>query len=50
MKDWMLQLTIHQKIVFKINMPEKVIHLYGNAQVNYKEIQLNAERIDFFWS
>jgi hypothetical protein len=34
---------------FNINMPDKVIHLYGNAQVNYKDIQLNAERIDFYW-
>ena len=34
---------------FRIDMDERVIHLYGNAQVNYKEIELKAERIDFYW-
>ncbi|MCP4123840.1 MAG: LPS-assembly protein LptD [Bacteroidetes bacterium] len=39
----------HAKDSFRINMENKVIHLYGDAVVNYKEIELKAERIDFYW-
>lgn len=34
---------------FRINIKDKVIHLYGEAQVNYQEIELTAERIDYYW-
>lgn len=34
---------------FRVVMAEKVIKLYGDAVVKYKEITLQAERIDFYW-
>ena len=34
---------------FKVDLINKVIHLYGGAYVKYKEIELNAERIDFYF-
>ncbi len=39
----------HAEDSFRIDMPNKVIHLYGNSQVNYENIELTAERIDFYW-
>jgi hypothetical protein len=34
---------------FRIDLDESVIHLYGEARVNYQDIELTAERIDYYW-
>ncbi|MEZ5024422.1 MAG: putative LPS assembly protein LptD [Chitinophagales bacterium] len=34
---------------FRVNLSEKVIHLYGSSVVKYKNIELSAERIDFYF-
>lgn len=34
---------------FRVDLADKVIHLYGNSKVNYKNIELTAERIDFYF-
>ena len=39
----------HSRDSFRINLNEKVIHLYGDAVVNYEKIELKAERIDYYW-